>query len=83
MRLGSTTRPQLAVEAVNVATWRRRPLPGAIHHSDQGARSASLAFGQRLREAGLLSSIGSRGDCFDNALAESFCATPEYELLAR
>jgi len=43
---------------------------------------ASLAFGQRLREAGLLSSMGSRGDCFDNALAESFFATLECELLA-
>ncbi|MDP9476428.1 MAG: integrase core domain-containing protein, partial [Actinomycetota bacterium] len=47
------------------------------------ARSASLAFGQRLREAGLLGSMGSRGDCFDNALAESFFATLECELLAR
>ncbi|MDP9359770.1 MAG: hypothetical protein M3R02_31700, partial [Chloroflexota bacterium] len=46
-------------------------------------RSASLAFGQRLREAGLLSSMGSRGDCFDNALAESFFATRECAGLAR
>ena len=76
-------RSELVVEAVTMATWRRRPPPGAIHHSDQGSQYASLAFGQRLREAGLLGSMGSRGDCFDNALAESFFATLECELLAR
>ena len=76
-------RGELVVEAVTMATWRRRPAPGAIHHSDQGSQYASLAFGQRLREAGLLGSMGSRGDCFDNALAESFFATLECELLAR
>jgi putative transposase len=76
-------RSELVVEAVDMATSRRRPPPGAIHHSDQGSQYASLAFGQRLREAGLLGSMGSRGDCFDNALAESFFATLECELLAR
>ena len=76
-------RSELVVEAVDMATSRRRPAPGAIHHSDQGSQDASLAFGQRLREAGLLGSMGSRGDCFDNALAESFFATLECELLAR
>jgi putative transposase len=76
-------RSELVVEAVTMATSRRRPAPGAIHHSDQGSQYASLAFGQRLREAGLLGSMGSRGDCFDNALAESFFATLECELLAR
>ena len=76
-------RSELVAEAVTMATSRRRPAPGAIHHSDQGSQDASLAFGQRLREAGLLGSMGSRGDCFDNALAESFFATLECELLAR
>jgi len=76
-------RSELVVEAVDMATWRRRPAPGLIHHSDQGSQYASLAFGQRLREAGLLGSMGSRGDCFDNAMAESFFATLECELLAR
>ncbi len=76
-------RSELVVDAVTMAMGRRRPTPGAIHHSDQGSQDASLAFGQRLREAGLLSSMGSRGDCFDNALAESFFATLECELLAR
>ena len=76
-------RSELVVDAVTMATSRRRPAPGAIHHSDRGSQYASLAFGRRLREAGLLGSMGSRGDCFDNALAESFFATLECELLAR
>jgi putative transposase len=76
-------RSELVVEAVDMATWRRRPVPGLIHHSDQGSQYTSLAFGRRLRDAGLVGSMGSRGDCFDNALAESFFATLECELLAR
>ena len=76
-------RSELVIDALDMATWRRRPGPGGIHHSDQGSQYASLAFGQRLRETGLLGSMGSRGDCFDNALAESFFATLECELLAR
>jgi putative transposase len=76
-------RSELVIEAVDMAVWRRRPTPGVIHHSDQGSQYASLAFGRRLREAGLAGSMGSRGDCFDNATAESFFATLECELLAR
>ncbi len=76
-------RSELVIDAVDMATWRRRPRPGVIHHSDQGSQYTSLAFGRRLRDAGLVGSMGSRGDCFDNALAESFFATLECELLAR
>jgi putative transposase len=76
-------RSELVVEAVAMAASRRRPAPGAIHHSDQGSQDASLAFGQRLRAAGLLGSMGSRGDCCDNAPAERFFATLACELLAR
>jgi putative transposase len=76
-------RSELVIEAVDMAVWRRRPTHGVIHHSDQGSQYASLAFGRRLREAGLVGSMGSRGDCFDNATAESFFATLECELLAR
>ncbi len=76
-------RTELVVEAVEMALWRRRPSHGVIHHSDQGSQYASLAFGRRLREAGMLPSMGSRGDCFDNAMAESFFATLECELLAQ
>ena len=76
-------RSELVIEAVDMAVWRRRPTESVIHHSDQGSQYTSLAFGRRLREAGLVSSMGSRGDCFDNATAESFFATLECELLAR
>ena len=54
-----------------------------MHHADQGSHDASLAFGRRLREAGLTGSMGSRGDGADYAAAESFFATLECELLAR
>ena len=76
-------RSALVIEAVEMAVWRRRPTAGVIHHSDQGSQYTSLAFGRRLREAGLLGSMSSRGDCFDNATAESFFATLACELLAR
>ena len=75
-------RTELVIEAVEMALWRRHPT-GVIHHSDQGSQYTSLAFGQRLRDAGMHASMGSRGDCFDNAMAESFFATLECELLAR
>lgn len=75
-------RTELVIEAVDMAVWRRRPATEVIHHSDQGSQYTSLAFGRRLRDAGLVASMGSRGDCFDNALAESFFATLECELLA-
>ena len=54
-----------------------------IHHSDQGTQYTSIAFGQRCQEAGVRPSMGSVGDCFDNALCESFFATLECELLDR
>jgi putative transposase len=76
-------RSELVIEAVAMAVWRRRPTGGVIHHADQGSQYASLAFGRRLRETGLVGSMGSRGDCFDNAAAERFFATLACELLAR
>jgi putative transposase len=76
-------RSELVVDALQMALWHRRPAPGAIHHSDHGAQYTSWAFGHRLREAGLLGSMGSIGDCFDNGLAESFFATLQTELLDR
>jgi putative transposase len=54
-----------------------------VHHSDQGCQDTSLAFGRRLHEAGLVASMGSVGDCFDDAVTESFFATLECELLDR
>ena len=66
--------------------WRSRtagPAPGLIHHSDQGSQYVSLAFGQQARAAGIAQSMGSRGDCYDNAVAESFFATLKKELVDR
>lgn len=75
-------RTEWVIEAVEMALGRHRP-DGVIHHSDQGSQDTSLAFGRRLREAGMLASMGSRGDCFDTAMAESLIATLACDLLAR
>jgi putative transposase len=72
----------LVLDALQMAIQQRRP-EGVIHHSDQGSQYTSLAFGQRCREAGVRPSMGSVGDCYDNALCESFFATLECELLDR
>lgn len=75
-------RTELVLQALDMAVSQRRPR-GVIHHSDQGCQYTSIAFGQRCREVGVRPSMGSVGDCFDNALCESFFATLECELLAR
>jgi putative transposase len=72
----------LVMDALQMAIQQRRP-EEVIHHSDQGSQYTSLAFGQRCRDAGVRPSMGSVGDCFDNALCESFFATLECELLDR
>ena len=66
-----------------MALWNRRPGPGLVHHADHGAQYTSLAFGRRCRQAGIMLSMGSVGDCFDNAMAESFFASLETELIDR
>jgi putative transposase len=76
-------RTELIVEAIEMATTRRRPADGLIHHSDRGTQYTSIAFGLRCREAGIVQSMGSTGDCYDNAMAESFFATLETELIDR
>jgi putative transposase len=77
-------RAELVVDALDMACWRRRPVAGqTIHHADHGAQYTSWAFGQRLRHAGLLGSMGTVGDALDNAVAESFFATFQTELLDR
>jgi len=75
-------RAELVVDALQMAIWRRRPPAGqVVHHSDHGSQYTSWAFGRRLRAAGLLGSMGSIGDAYDNALAESFFSTLQRELL--
>ena len=75
-------RAELVVDALEMALWRRNP-ERVVHHSDQGCQYTSFAFGHRCRQAGVVPSMGSVGDCFDNAMAESFFATLETELLHR
>jgi len=75
-------RTELVLAAFDMAVRERQP-EGVIHHSDQGCQYTSLAFGKRCREAGVRPSMGSVGDCFDNAMCESFFATLECELLDR
>jgi putative transposase len=75
-------RTQLVLDALDMAIHQRKPV-GVIHHSDQGTQYTSIAFGQRCKEAGVLPSMGSVGDCYDNAMCESFNATLECELLVR
>lgn len=76
-------RAGLVVDALQMALARRKPEAGVIHHSDQGSQYVSLTFGQKARDAGIAISMGSRGDCFDNAVAESFFATLKKELVRR
>jgi len=76
-------RTELVLSALDMALWNRRPEPGVIHHSDHGCQYTSLAFGNRCQEAGVVPSLGSCGDCFDNAVTESFFATLECELIDR
>lgn len=73
---------ELVIDALQMAVQQRRP-EGVVHHSDQGSQYTSLAFGKRCREANVRPSMGSVGDCYDNALCESFFATLECELLDR
>lgn len=75
-------RTELVLNALQMAINQRRP-EQVIHHSDQGTQYTSLAFGQRCREAGVRPSMGSVGDCYDNAMCESFFATLECELIDR
>ena len=76
-------RAELVVDALQMAVRRRRPAGGLIHHSDQGSQYVSLAFGQACAQAGIARSMGSRGDCFDNAVSETFFATLKKELVHR
>ncbi len=76
-------RTELVLDALEMALWNRRPTAAVIHHSDHGCQYTSLAFGSRCRRAGVTISMGSVGDCYDNAMAESCFATLECELGAR
>jgi putative transposase len=76
-------RTDLALDALEMALWARRaePLAGLIHHSDRGVQYLAIRYTERLAEAGVVPSVGSRGDSYDNALAESFNGLYKAELI--
>lgn len=74
---------ELTVNAVSMAVRNRRPPAGTVHHSDHGAQYTAASFGLTLRAAGIQGSMGRLGDARDNAVAESFFATLQTELLDR
>ena len=74
---------ELVTRALNMAVTRQRPTSVVVHHSDQGCQYTSFDFAKACRTAGVERSMGSVGDCFDNAMAESFFATLECELIDR
>ena len=78
--MNSSLATDLVLSALEMAIAQRRP-ECVIHHSDQGSQYTSLTFGNRCRDAGIALSMGSIGDCYDNAMAESFFASLECELL--
>ena len=80
--MDTNMRTELILDALQMAVTQRQP-SGVIHHSDRGSQYTSYAFGKRCREAGIMPSMGSVGDAYDNAMAESFFATLEREVLNR
>jgi len=80
--MDTNMRTELILDALQMAVTQRQPR-GVIHHSDRGSQYTSYAFGKRCQEAGIMPSMGSVGDAYDNAMAESFFATLEREVLNR
>lgn len=74
-------RAELVVDALDMARWLRKPEPGTVVHSDRGSQYTSWVFGHRLRQAGLLGSMGRVASSVDNGLMESFWSTMQRELL--
>ncbi|MFZ3063098.1 MAG: IS3 family transposase [Actinomycetota bacterium] len=73
----------IVIDALGMAATMRCPGPGLVHHSDRGGQYRSLAFGKTLRDSQIMASMGSRGDAYDNAAAESVMATIKTELIHR
>ena len=81
--MGATLQAQLAIDALSMALQRRQPAPGLMHHSDRGVQYACGAYQEILTAEGITCSMSRPGNCWDNAVAESFFATLEWELLER
>ena len=76
-------RTEIVVDALRMALWRRKPAPGLVHHSEQGVQYTALSFSERLKEVGIIPSMGRTGTALDNAMAESFVSTLKAELVSR
>nr|WP_187415372.1 IS3 family transposase [Escherichia coli] len=81
-RVSSSMETTFVLDALEQALWARRP-SGTIHHSDKGSQYVSLAYTERLKEAGLLASTGSTGDSYDNAMAENINGLYKAEVIHR
>jgi putative transposase len=77
--MGARMTAKLVCDALKMAIWQRKPKPGLIHHSDRGSQYASNAFRKLLKLHGIKGSMSRKGDCWDNAVAESFFGTLKQE----
>ena len=82
-RVGNSLRTELVLDALEQALWSRTGTEGLIHHSDRGSQYLSVRYAERLAEAGIESSVGSRGDSYDNAMAETINGLYKTEVIRR
>jgi len=84
-KVSTTLRAELALDALEMAIWSRgtSDLKGLVHHSDRGVQYLAIRYTERLADAGAVSSVGTRGDSYDNALAESFIGLYKTELIRK
>jgi putative transposase len=82
-RVSKTLKADLALDALEMAVWTREPddLTGLVHHSDRGVQYLSIVYSERLAAEGAVTSVGSRGDSYDNAMAESIIGLYKSELI--
>ena len=79
--MGAKPDQHLAIEALQMALVSRRPHQGLLHHTDQGATYTSMAYQHRLAQHGIAASMSRKGNCYDNAVAESFFSTLKNDLV--
>jgi putative transposase len=83
-RVSTSLSAELALDALEMAVWARQgAIEGLVHHSDRGAQYLAIRYSERLAEVGAVASVGSRGDSYDNALAESVNGLYKAELIRR
>ena len=84
-QISESLRSDLAIDALEMAVWNRtrngQVLDGLVHHSDRGVQYLSIRYSERLDENDIVASVGSRGDSYDNAMAEAFNSLYKWELI--